>query len=88
MKEDNDYNSLWTIKNAQGTPHILPGKFLFPDKLILTLDEKVLCGNTIRLEHVLTKKNLHTHDFQSPVSGKSEVSCFGQDGNGDTGINF
>jgi len=31
---------------------------------------------------------LHTHDFQAPLSGRSEVSAFGDDGNGDTGDNW
>ena len=48
--------------------------------------EKVLCGDSIRLEHVLTRRNLHSYDFQSPASDRSEVSCFGEGGNGDGGI--
>jgi dolichyl-phosphate-mannose--protein O-mannosyl transferase len=75
MRDSNDYNSLWTIKHAAGNPYKLPS-------------EKVLCGDSIRLEHALTRRNLHSHDFQSPVSGRSEVSCFGEDGNGDGGDNW
>lgn len=60
--------------------------FIFPYILAnFCLDEKVLCGDPIRLEHVLTKRNLHSHDFISPVSNKFEVSAFGEDGNGDAG---
>jgi len=47
--------------------------------------EPVLCGDTIRLEHALTKKNLHTHNVRSPLSNKQEISCFGNDGDGDSG---
>lgn len=43
------------------------------------------CGDTIRLEHQSTNKNLHSHFFQSPLSGKQEISCYGENGVGDTG---
>lgn len=32
---------------------------------------------------MLTKKNLHSHNYQSPLSGNGEVSAYGDDGNGD-----
>lgn len=33
-----------------------------------------------------TKKNLHSHFFQSPLSGNQEISCYGDsEGIGDTG---
>lgn len=41
------------------------------------------CGDTVRLEHVLTKKNLHSHKERSPLSNNQEVSCYGLDGDGD-----
>lgn len=44
------------------------------------------CGGTIRLEHTQTQKNLHSHMFQSPLSGNQEISCYGDEsGDGDTG---
>jgi dolichyl-phosphate-mannose--protein O-mannosyl transferase len=42
-------------------------------------------GDKIRLMHLRTKKNLHSHQYQSPLSQKQEVSAFGEDGNGDGG---
>jgi len=45
----------------------------------------VKCGQTIRLMHVVTGSNLHTHGIQSPLSNQHEVTGFGQDGNGDSG---
>lgn len=46
----------------------------------------IVCGSKIRLTHLDTMRNLHTHNVQSPLSRQQEVSCFGQgDGNGDTG---
>uniref|UniRef100_A0A8D0LAX3 Stromal cell derived factor 2 like 1 n=1 Tax=Sphenodon punctatus TaxID=8508 RepID=A0A8D0LAX3_SPHPU len=43
----------------------------------------VKCGQAIRLTHVNTGKNLHTHYFPSPLSNNQEVSAFGDDGEGD-----
>jgi hypothetical protein len=39
----------------------------------------------IRLTHLGTKKNLHSHQYQSPLSQKQEVSGFGDNGDGDVG---
>ncbi|KAB7495865.1 Stromal cell-derived factor 2-like protein 1 [Armadillidium nasatum] len=47
--------------------------------------EPVACGQKIRLEHLPTKKNLHSHLFSSPLSDEQEISAFGEDGEGDTG---
>ncbi|CAN2387855.1 dolichyl-phosphate-mannose-protein mannosyltransferase activity [Pristimantis euphronides] len=43
----------------------------------------VKCGQSIRLTHVNTGRNLHSHHFTSPLSGNQEVSAFGDDGEGD-----
>ena len=43
------------------------------------------CGQKIRLEHLTTTRNLHSHHFSSPLSNSQEVSAFGDDGEGDTG---
>jgi len=48
----------------------------------------VACGETIRLTHVSTNRNLHSHHFQSPLSHNLEVSAFGDDGEGDEGDNW
>ena len=49
----------------------------------------VKCGSTIRLQHLASKKNLHSHYFQSPISHNQEVSAFGDDkGIGDEGDNW
>lgn len=50
--------------------------------------EPIKCGTTIRLTHVETGKNLHSHHFSSPLSGQQEVSAFGEKGEGDTGDNW
>lgn len=66
-----DVNSHWVIKGTANT--------------ICTRGEPVKCGSTIRLEHLKTKKNLHSHLFSSPLSSAQEVSAFGVNGEGDTG---
>ena len=35
-----------------------------------------------------TKRNLHSHDHKAPVSGRQEVSGFGEDGDGDDSDNW
>lgn len=48
----------------------------------------IRCGDIIRLEHIGTRKNLHSHLVVSPLSGKQEVSAYGDKGEGDTGDNW
>lgn len=48
----------------------------------------IKCGEVIRLEHIDTGKNLHSHLFRAPLSGNQEVSGFGDGNNGDTGDNW
>ncbi|XP_068905070.1 stromal cell-derived factor 2 [Tenebrio molitor] len=66
-----DINSHWVIKAES-------------DKVCLR-GEPIKCGSTIRLEHLETKKNLHSHHFSSPLSGYQEISCYGDNGEGDSG---
>jgi dolichyl-phosphate-mannose--protein O-mannosyl transferase len=66
-----DVNSYWAVKGT-------------PDRLC-SRGEPIKCGTSIRLEHLQTKKNLHSHFFKSPISGNQEVSAFGKDGEGDSG---
>ncbi|XP_030757077.1 stromal cell-derived factor 2 [Sitophilus oryzae] len=70
-----DINSHWLIKGAAG-------------KVCLRGDP-IACGSIIRLEHVETKKNLHSHLFSSPLSGNQEISAYGDEkGEGDSGDNW
>ena len=46
----------------------------------------IKCGQTVRLMHLSTRRNLHSHHFQSPLSHNLEVSAFGEDGEGDEGM--
>ena len=48
--------------------------------------EPMKCGDMIRLESNQTGKNLHTHaGYKAPISGRQEVSGYGDDGFGDGG---
>ena len=42
----------------------------------------------IRLEHLETHRNLHSHKVSSPLTRKNEVSGYGDDGDGDGGDNW
>ncbi|XP_015186176.1 PREDICTED: stromal cell-derived factor 2-like isoform X2 [Polistes dominula] len=61
VKEDG--NSYWLVK-AEYKKQYIRGK-------------PIKCNDIIRLEHVATKKNLHSHLVTSPLSGKQEISAFG-----------
>jgi len=67
-----DVNSHWTVKGPD-------------DKNFCMRGEPVECGQKIRLEHLSTHRNLHSHHFSSPLSSQQEVSAFGESGRGDTG---
>jgi len=69
-----DHNSYWAVR----------GKY----KDTCDRGEPVKCGEVIRLQHLSTKRNLHSHLFQSPMSRNQEVSAFGENGLGDTGDNW
>ncbi len=46
----------------------------------------IKCGEIIRLTHLETQVNLHSHEVKSPLSRQQEVSGFGNgDGRGDNG---
>ncbi|XP_044729891.1 stromal cell-derived factor 2 [Chrysoperla carnea] len=67
-----DVNSHWLVKAGTGK--------------LCNRGEPIKCGSIIRLEHLATHKNLHSHRFESPLSGGQEISCYGSgDGEGDSG---
>ena len=59
IQEDDDTNSLFLIKE---------GDRIFPCKN----GENILCNSIIRLEHISTGKNIHSHDFPSFIIEKQE----------------
>lgn len=50
--------------------------------------EAVKCDDYIRLEHVTSNRNLHSHELPSPISQQFEVSAYGEDGEGDDDDTF
>ena len=67
-----DDNDLWRVKAQHGQP---PGA---------RSAQPVRDGDVVRLEHLATGRNLHSHGgFPSPVTRQQEVTCFGEGGAGD-----
>ncbi len=74
-KAKNERASLWIVKEAFR-------------EAVCEIGKPIKCGETVRLQHVETSKNLHSHLFRAPLSGNQEVSAFGDNGEGDTGDNW
>lgn len=36
---------------------------------VMELDDEIKCGDCVRLEHMLTGRNLHSHGHFAPFSG-------------------
>ncbi|GER48498.1 stromal cell-derived factor 2-like protein, partial [Striga asiatica] len=65
-----DSNSYWIVK---------------PTANSAKQGDAIKSGELIRLLHMRTRKWLHSHLHASPISSNLEVSCFGSDGESDTG---
>jgi len=74
-KKDDDYDSLFIIKEGHGIESCSTGT-------------PIKCGSIIRLEHVNTGKNLHSHEYPSFVTESQEVCGFGENGYGDPNDNW
>lgn len=72
--DNNDPNSLFLVKGEFGKECVR--------------GEPITCGSTVRIQHLNTGKNLHSHLHQSPISHNQEVSCYGSNFAGDTGDNW
>lgn len=74
-------NTLWWVRepsdpSSRGTEGACAGGTASPIK----------CGEILRLTHLETMLNLHSHEVKSPLSRQQEVSGYGQgDGQGDNG---
>ncbi|KAK3121449.1 hypothetical protein QOZ80_8BG0653560 [Eleusine coracana subsp. coracana] len=66
-----DANSYWIVRPQ-------------PDSLGKQGDP-ITNGAIVRLQHMRTRKWLHSHLHASPITGNLEVSCFGGDNESDTG---
>jgi dolichyl-phosphate-mannose--protein O-mannosyl transferase len=66
-----DHNSYWRVRGKIGADCVRGAP--------------IKCSTVIRLTHLNTNRNLHSHHFQSPLSHNLEVSAFGENGEGDEG---
>jgi len=73
--DDNSNDNLFIIKEGETYPSCRSG-------------EPISCNSVIRLEHVVTGKNLHSHVFPSMLSNSQEACGFGENGDGDVNDNF
>ncbi|XP_024115862.1 stromal cell-derived factor 2-like protein 1 [Oryzias melastigma] len=64
-----DANSYWQIRGKPDRP--------------CQRGSPIKCGQAIRITHMKTGRNLHSHHFSSPLSNNQEVSAFGENGQGD-----
>lgn len=86
VDENEDGNSYWQVKGAmESSKDSSSGGTEGPTCIRGT---PIKCGDVIRLQHLNTARNLHSHLFTSPLSGNQEISAFGEHGTGDTGDNW
>ncbi|XP_023664047.1 stromal cell-derived factor 2-like protein 1 [Paramormyrops kingsleyae] len=69
VESSDDANSYWRIRGKPNAP--------------CERGAPIKCGQAIRITHMNTGRNLHTHHFVSPLSSNQEVSAFGENGEGD-----
>lgn len=73
--ENNDPNSYFAVDGGHGNPTCERGV-------------PIKCNSVVRLRHQLTGRLLHSHRHVAPLSGKQEVSCYGDWYNSDDGDNW
>jgi dolichyl-phosphate-mannose--protein O-mannosyl transferase len=84
ISDGSSHNTLWLIRPASHDSDVE-----YPEEGSCQLAEPIKCFATVRLTHLQTYKNLHSHHFSSPLSQQQEVSAFGEgDGKGDGGDNW
>ena len=71
----------------QPANHGKEDKLEFPEGITsCELAKPIPCNTVIRLTHMSTSRNLHSHEKHSPMSKQQEVTGYGQgDGKGDSG---
>jgi dolichyl-phosphate-mannose--protein O-mannosyl transferase len=88
MENASTHNALWWIRPAnhdEDREYPLSSE----EEQTCELAMPIPCGSIVRLTHASTMKNLHSHNFKSPLSNQQEVSAYGTgDGNGDGGDNW
>ena len=70
-----DENDWWIVKGPHGSS--------------MTIGVYVANHSIIRLEHIQTRRNLHSHaNIASPATKQGEVTAYGNNGNGDGNDNW
>lgn len=59
-----DGNSYWLVK---GGHEVMPAP---------ASGSAISCGDTVRLQHLRTAKNLHSHEIRAPLNSDNEVSAY------------
>ena len=72
------HDSLWLVREAHHNGRM--------DKDICAPSTPVKCSTNIRLTHLSTNKNLHSHPVESQMRGGREVSAFSPRGDGEGDI--
>ena len=74
--------TMWVVRPANHKDEMEYPK----DEASCGLAKPIPCNTAIRLTHMQTRRNLHSHGVKSPMSKQQEVSGYGQgDGRGDGG---
>ena len=86
IDDPSSHNTLWWVRAAH---HDREEPEYGPSTTCAELAAPVACGTTIRFTHMQTKRNLHSHLAQSPLSRQQEVTGYGTgDTHGDAGDNW
>ena len=84
VKDQSTHDTLWRIRPAE---HGQDAEY--PETANCQLAEPIKCDSEIRLTHVSTNRNLHSHEVKSILSNQQEVTGYGTgDGLGDGGDNW
>ena len=77
-------DTMWLVRPAN---HGKEDELEFPEGITsCELAKPIPCNTVIRLTHMSTSRNLHSHEKHSPMSKQQEVTGYGQgDGKGDGG---
>lgn len=83
VAEPGQPHTLWWLRPAH---HGVAGREYGTSKATCQLARPVRCGTNIRLTHLPTMRNLHSHAVESVLSRQQEVTAYGEgDGQGDGG---
>ena len=69
IKDNASHNTLWLVRPAD---HSFEAEY--PKDASCKLAEPVKCGDVVRLTHLRTNRNLHSHHVESILSRQQEVT--------------